>query len=502
MKSRSAVCGAVRCADRHETRRSIGSLARAVVLTGLFAGLVAAPSAAVAGSTDAAVAHAATQPGSEIEADLRYANALSNAFEHAAEQVETSVVHITTKALIQRYRQDFFGRRFSVGDPELRPNGLGSGVVIDADEGLVVTNHHVIKDGDLLVVRLDDGREIEAQLVGSDESTDLAVLRIKADGLVAAPFGDSDALRVGEWVLALGSPFGLDSTVTAGIVSAKGRSISQNPMESGYQEFIQTDAAINPGNSGGPLINLAGEVVGINSAIISATRQSAGLGFAIPSAIAERVVESIVDYGRVRRGYLGVEMIDLSPEERLRFGLEPGVGVSVGFVQPGTPAAESGLQEGDIVLSIDGREVVGGLNRLRNLISLTEPGSVMSIEILRGGRTRPIRATVADYSTVRAAQLDGEVINELGVIVREMTRETSERLGYRRHIPGVYVLEVQPGTPAADAGIESGDILTEVDGERVGDTDGLRRNVERALQAATVELVRGRMRGTVEVELD
>lgn len=437
-----------------------------------------------------------------LAADLRHANSLSRAFEHAAAKVETAVVHITTKAEIQQYRRDPFGRRYSVGAPELRQNGLGSGVVIDADRGLVVTNHHVIKDGDVLVVRLDDGREIEADLVGSDESTDLAVLQIDAEGLVGAPFGDSDGLRVGEWVLALGSPFGFDSTVTAGIVSAKGRSLNPDPMQSAYHEFIQTDAAINPGNSGGPLINLAGEVVGINSAIISATRQSAGLGFAIPSAIAERVVGSIVEYGRVRRGYLGVEMVDLSPEERLDYGLAPGAGVSVGFVQPGTPAAEAGLMQGDIVLSIDGRSVVGGLNRLRNLISLTEPGSVMTVEVLRDRRAMILRATVADYSTVRAAQLDGEVIEDLGVIVRAMTREDSRRLGYRRHIAGVVVLEVQPDTPAADAGIEQGDILTELDGERADDAEALRQNLAQALDAATVGLVRGRMRGFVEVELN
>ena len=481
------------------TTRSLRPVLSAVLIA---AAALAIPVSSVSASQVSSSQVSASQPDTTIDADLRYANALSRAFESAAEQVETSVVHITTQAQIQRYRQDLFGRRFRVGDPELRPNGLGSGVVIDADAGLVLTNHHVVKDGDVLVVRLDDGREIEATLVGSDESTDLAVLRIDADGLVAAPFGDSDNLRVGEWVLALGSPFGFDSTVTAGIVSAKGRALSRDPMESAYQEFIQTDAAINPGNSGGPLINLAGEVVGINSAIISATRQSAGLGFAIPSAIAERVVESIIDYGRVRRGYLGVEMIDLAPEERLDFGLAPGVGVSVGFVQPGTPAAESGLQEGDIVLSIDGREVEGGLNRLRNLISLTEPGSVMTIEVLRGRERRTIRATVADISVIRAAQLDGEIIEELGIIVREMTRDGSRRLGYRRHIPGVFVLEVQPGTPAAAAGIESGDILTEIDGEGVDDTEALHRYLSLALDEATVELVRGRMRGTVEVELD
>jgi Do/DeqQ family serine protease len=437
-----------------------------------------------------------------IADDLRHANSLSRAFEHAAGQVETAVVHITTEAEIQRYRQDFLGRRFRVGPPELRQNGLGSGVIIDAGAGLVLTNHHVIKDGDRLIVRLDDGREVDAELIGSDEPTDLAVLRIEADDLVDAPFGDSDNLRVGEWVLALGSPFGFESTVTAGIVSAKGRSLDRDPSEPSYQEFIQTDAAINPGNSGGPLINLAGEIVGVNSAIISATRQSAGLGFAIPSAIAERVVASIVENGRVRRGYLGVEMRDLTPQQRREFGLRPDAGVAVGFVQDDTPAQQAGLEEGDIVLTINGREVVGGLNRLRNLISLTPPGETIEVGVLRGGATRTIRATVADITEIRAAQLDGVPVYELGVIVREMTRETSRRLGYRQHVPGLLVLDVQAGTPAAEAGIELGDILTEVDGFRTDEPDELQRAIENSLGGTIIELVRGRMRGTVEVDLD
>ncbi len=445
---------------------------------------------------------AAAQPSASVQDDLRAATALSRAFEHAAEQVESAVVHITTEAEIQRYRQDLFGRRFRVGPPELRQNGLGSGVIIDAEEGLVLTNHHVVANGDRLVVRLYDGREIEAELIGSDEPTDLALLRIETDDLHAAPFGDSDGLRVGEWVLALGSPFGFESTVTAGIVSAKGRSLDRDPNEPSYQEFIQTDASINPGNSGGPLINLAGEVVGINSAIISATRQSAGLGFAIPSAIAERVVSSIQAYGRVRRGYLGVEMLDLTPEQRRAFGLRPDVGVSIGRVRDNTPARDAGLEEGDIVLRINGREVVGGLNRLRNLISLTPPGEEIEIEVLRNERPLLVRARVADITEIRAAQLDGVPVNELGVIVRAMNRDTSQRMGYRQHVPGLLVLDVQPGTPAADAGIEIGDILTEVDGFRVDEPDELVRGLETSLENTIIELVRGRMRGTVEVDLD
>ncbi len=445
---------------------------------------------------------AAAQPSASVQDDLRAATALSRAFEHAAEQVESAVVHITTEAEIQRYRQDLFGRRFRVGPPELRQNGLGSGVIIDAEEGLVLTNHHVVANGDRLVVRLYDGREIEAELIGSDEPTDLALLRIETDDLHAAPFGDSDGLRVGEWVLALGSPFGFESTVTAGIVSAKGRSLDRDPNEPSYQEFIQTDASINPGNSGGPLLNLAGEVVGINSAIISATRQSAGLGFAIPSAIAERVVSSIQAYGRVRRGYLGVEMLDLTPEQRRAFGLRPDVGVSIGRVRDNTPARDAALEKGDIVLRINGREVVGGLNRLRNLISLTPPGEEIEIEVLRNERPLLVRARVADITEIRAAQLDGVPVNELGVIVRAMNRDTSQRMGYRQHVPGLLVLDVQPGTPAADAGIEIGDILTEVDGFRVDEPDELVRGLETSLENTIIELVRGRMRGTVEVDLD
>ena len=342
-----------------------------------------------------------------------------------------------------------------------------------------------------------------AEVLGQDQKTDIAVLKIDPGDtdLTAVPFGDSDSLRVGDWVLAIGNPFGLDSTLTTGVVSALGRDVDGaggRPIKG----CIQTDAAINPGNSGGPLINLAGEVVGINSAIISATRQSAGLGFAIPSAIAERVVSSIVEYGRVRRGYLGVEMRDLTPEQRRSFGLRPDVGVSIGRVQENTPAKDAGLEEGDIVLRINGREVVGGLNRLRNLISLTPPGEEIEIEVLRNERPIRVRARVADITEIRAAQLDGTPVHELGVIVREMTRDTSRRMGYSQHVPGLLVLDVQPGTPAADAGIEIGDILTEVDGFKVDDADELMRGLQNSLANTIIELVRGRMRGTVEVELD
>lgn len=433
------------------------------------------------------------------DADLREARSLSRAFERAADTIEKSVVHITTASEIQRVQQDIFGRRFRVGPPVMRQTGLGSGVIISRD-GLVLTNHHVIANGDRLVVRVFDGRELDAMLVGSDEATDLAVLKIDAPDLIPASFGDSDNLRVGEWVLAIGSPFGFDYSVTAGIVSAKGRRLMGEASDR-YQEFIQTDASINPGNSGGPLINLEGEVVGINTAIISATRQSAGLGFAIPSVLARRVVESIVETGRVERGYLGVSMADLTPDQRRTLGLAPDQGVLIERVVEDSPASRAGLRAGDIVLAINGREVTGGMNRLRNLIALSPPGSEVSVRVLRDGQTLDRSARVEDLASAQALALGGEAVEALGVIVRATTPQISRELGYTRHVPGVQVLGVIPGTPAASAGLEPRDILTAVGGRRVESVEALRQALGQVRGTAAVELVRGRMRGSIEVEL-
>lgn len=458
--------------------------------------------AAVASAAVWAFPADASGQSADVDADLLIARSLSNAFERAAEKIERSVVHITTESEIQRYRRDVLGRRYRDGEPELRPSGLGSGVIVDA-QGLVLTNHHVIVNGDQLKVKLHDGRQVKAEVVGSDEATDLAVLRIDAGDLEAAPLGDSDALRVGEWVLAVGSPFGFESTVTAGIVSAKGRRLSNRNDEQGiYQEFIQTDAAVNPGNSGGPLINLDGEVVGINSAIYSATRQSAGLSFAIPSSLAEGVMRSIIESGRVERGYLGIGMADLSPEARHDLGLRPDEGVLLDMIEPDGPADAAGLLAGDVVLRINGREVVGGMNRLRNLIALSPPGSDVAVQVLREGKRIVRTARLADRGSAIARALGGERIPEIGVVVRTMTRELSTELGYRRFLPGLLVLGVESGSAASAAGIEEGDILMEIDGRPVDSTDALSERLGSAGEAAQIELVRGRMRGYVEVDLD
>lgn len=436
------------------------------------------------------------------ENSVHVARALSDAFARAAERIERSVVHITTKAEIQRVRRDVFGRTYKLGEPELRQSGLGSGVIVD-ESGLILTNHHVIANGDRLMVRLHDDREIEAELVGSDEATDLAVLRIDAPDLVAAPLGDSDALGVGEWVLAVGSPFGFDFTVTAGIVSAKGRTLSDPRTQQGfYQEFIQTDAAVNPGNSGGPLINLEGEVVGINSAIISQIRQSAGLSFAIPSAVAEGVMRSLVETGRVERGYLGIGMAELEPEARIELGLRPDEGIVVTLVEEGGPADRADIRVDDIIVEFNGRAVIGGQSRLRNLIALSPPGSEVTIKVLRDGEPRSLAAVLIDRSEALAQQIGGRWVEDLGAAVRPMTREMSRELGYRRFVPGVLVIGVEPGTPADEAGIEAGDILTEVDGRRIGEVGELEDRLRGVRGTVQIELVRGRIRAYAEVELD
>ena len=430
---------------------------------------------------------------------MRFANGLSEAFKRGAAAIEPSVVHITTRERIRRYGRDFFGRRVPLGDRVRR--GLGSGVIID-ESGLILTNNHVTRQGDVLTVRLYDGREYEAELLGADEATDIAVLRIDADGLQAAPLADSDAIEVGEWVLAIGSPFGLEQTVTAGIVSAKSRQLPGAEEGAMFQEFIQTDASINPGNSGGPLVTLEGKVVGINTAIVSASRQSAGLGFAVPANIARAVMESILDDGSIERAFLGVEMAELDPQVRRQLGLEPDEGVRITSVTAGTPADTAGIQPGDIVLTVNGREVIGGINRFRNLVALSEPGSRVNIVVLRDGERRTVTATLTDRRTFQRAMLGAEEIEPLGIVAIPNTPRRSRDLGYRRHVGGVIVFEIETGEKAAAAGMEPGDIILEVDGRPVDSPEDLRRRLNAARGEARIELLRRDLRGYVDIELD
>ncbi|MAY74170.1 MAG: hypothetical protein CMJ31_05470 [Phycisphaerae bacterium] len=442
---------------------------------------------------------AIAQDGADAD-DLRFARSLSNAFNQAAEGIEPSVVHITTEATVQPTGRTIFGRQMRLA-PQIR-SGLGSGVIVSFDGGepFILTNHHVVDNADKLTVRLYDGRELEAQLLGSDPSTDIAVLRIDASDLRTARLGDSDELSIGDWVLAIGSPFGLDQTVTAGIVSAKGRTLPGGDAQ--YHEFIQTDASINRGNSGGPLVTLEGEVVGINSAILSRTGESAGIGFAIPANIARAVMESIIDNGMVERGWLGVGMGDLDPVVRRELGLSPDEGVVITSVVRGSPAEKAGIEQGDIVVLANDRAVVGGINRLRNLIGLNAPGERVNLRVLREGNAREVSARLIDTATGERLALGVTTYERLGVVGLAMTPEIASELGYRRYVRGVLVYEVTPGGLADEAGIEPRDIITEVDGREVKTTEELNERLREARRTARIGLARGRLFGYVDIDFD
>lgn len=422
-----------------------------------------------------------------MEADVAFAGSLSRVFRHAARTIEPSVIHIQTSRRAYRTVRDQFGR--IVRREDTIPSGVGSGVIVTAD-GYALTNHHVIDGADELRVTLADGREVRAELVGSDPGTDLAVLRLDASGLTPARIADSDALEVGDWVVAVGSPFGLYHTVTAGIVSAKGRSgltprgASRQRVDR-FEEFIQTDAAVNPGNSGGPLVNLHGELVGINSMIASSGGGSVGISFAIPSAIATSVFENIRETGRVEQGYLGVS--DLVNTSDLAADGTPDLpqGVYVQTVIEGGPADVAGLRVGDIITAINGRRTEN-FNRLRNLVGLTRPGTPITLEIYREGRTFEVTARVASERDMQASaqqRREAHLQEQRRAFEQLLERETVtidalgiQGLTYGEAVPirapgmpeeGVFVVGVLPDSPASALNLNAGDLILGINGRPV-----------------------------------
>jgi serine protease Do len=368
---------------------------------------------------------------------------------------------------------DFF-RRFHEQQPrDFTQRSLGSGVIVRPD-GYVVTNAHVVKDADEIVIKLHDEREFEAKLVGIDEKTDLALLHADADDLPVAPLGDSGRLEVGEWVVAIGNPFGLSETVTAGIVSAKGRSIGAGP----YDDFIQTDASINPGNSGGPLLDLQGRVVGINSAIFSQSGGNIGIGFAIPINLVEHVVDQLSEHGEVVRGWLGVVIQDVTPELAHSFSLERAEGALVSEAMPDGPAARAGIERGDVIVEYDGTKI----DRTRGLPSLvadTPVGRKVEVVVLRDGKKETFELKVGEMPAEASAESGGRNSGDWGLAVQEITPELAERLGLAS-TQGVLVSAVAPGSPAVDAGIRAGDVILQVDRKSVHGTS----DYEKALAGA------------------
>jgi serine protease Do len=339
--------------------------------------------------------------------------------------------------------------------PQERGQGLGSGFIISTD-GYVLTNAHVVADADEVTVRLADAREFKGKIVGVDSRTDVALLKVSATGLPTVKLGNSENLKVGEWVAAIGSPFGFVNTITAGIVSAKGRSL---PDET-FVPFIQTDVAVNPGNSGGPLLNLKGEVVGINSAIYSRTGGYMGVSFAIPIEVALDVSKQLQATGKVTRGRLGVHIQALTPELAKSFGLSNTNGVLVASVEPKSPAEKSGLQAGDVILSFDGKPV-NSASELPRVVAATKPGTGVTMEVWRGGAKRQVKATLAEFPTDEVAKQEQspemrKSSNKLGLSVRELAPPQRKALGIE------YVLIVEAVNAGPNMQVQRGDIIIAV----------------------------------------
>jgi serine protease Do len=399
-------------------------------------------------------------------------------FTDLIEKNSPAVVKITTSARTQARTQmlappqqhipEIFRELFEHYDmPERQRNAMGSGFIISSD-GYLLTNNHVIDDADEINVRLSDHREFKAELVGADSRSDLALLKIDAKDLPRLTFAKADSLKVGQWVVAIGSPFGLDYSATAGIVSAIGRNIPSERNESSYVPFIQTDVAINPGNSGGPLFNLDGEVVGVNSQIYTRTGGSIGLSFAIPSSVAEEVVAQLKEKGRVDRGWLGVVIQPVTKDLASAHGLDKAIGAVIADLEPEGPAAKAGLRAGDLILKFGGREVKTQAD-LPYLVGRTAPNTKVPVVIMRKGKEQTIRVTVGVLPVQDAPQIASHSnrddqssgrVDSLGLMVENITDQNRGRNSGVTQ--GVVVRQVQPNSPAAQAGLMVGDIIDQL----------------------------------------
>ncbi len=453
-------------------------------------------------------------------ASIEHADALSGAFEYVAETIGPSVVTIRSTREIEvpamngmpRFPfdspfEEFFGLPRRAPQNEESParkqiqRGEGSGVVVSAD-GFILTNNHVVEDATEVDVVFADASEYRAEIVGTDPKTDLAVLKIDAGGLTPAALGDSDTLRVGQWVVAAGNPFGLSSTITAGIVSATGR----NRMGiTDYEDFIQTDAAINRGNSGGPLVNLRGEVIGINTAILSRTGGSVGVGFAIPVNMAKDVMDELIADGRVVRGYLGVLIQDLSEGMAQSFGYDSTDGALVNELTPDGPAAQAGLQPGDIIIALDGTPVTA-ISKLRLEVAGIDPGTDVDVTVFRDGERRSFTVTIEELPTTEVAAVpsaDGEDLN-LGLKVQTLTPDVRRQLRLDGDVDGVVVAAVEPYSAAAEAGVSRGDVITHVQNTAVDDLRSFRNALKQydLEDGVRLTLRRGDMRRFVFLQAD
>lgn len=378
------------------------------------------------------------------------------------EKISPAVVNIATRGTTEvrnplmdhpMFEDPFFRRFFGVPDgPQTQETqSLGSGVIVDARKGYILTNAHVIKGAEEIKVNLNDEREFTAKVIGADEETDVALIQIEASNLTELSLGDSDKARPGDFVVAIGNPFGLRHTVTSGIVSATGRSGIGDPDS--FQDYIQTDASINPGNSGGALVNFQGELIGLNSAILSRSGGNIGIGFAVPANIARQVMQQLIQYGEVKRGRLGVVVQNITPDLAKAFGLSSNAGVLVTQVQPGSAADKAGIKAEDVILSVNGRGVQN-YRDLRNIIGLLRVGDKLTLEIQRNGKRQVINASVGEAAELKEAA-------NATVTVANAKLEGAQ-FGPAEDGNGVEVSEVKPQSPAARTGLRPGDVITAI----------------------------------------
>lgn len=446
---------------------------------------------------------AALDNGIDKESGIENLRQTGKAFAAVARTVSPSVVFIEVEATLDErqsqgfgpfgpgapFDEDFFRRFFGQPGPgnpggqapprERRAQGQGSGFVFASKDGLledktyILTNSHVVQDAEKITVKFKDGRTFEAQVTGTDPKSDVAVIELDEGGLPALKLADSAKLEVGEWVVALGNPFGLSHTLTAGVVSATGRTaLGIND----YEDFIQTDAAINPGNSGGPLVNLDGEVVGINTAIFSRSGGYMGVGFAIPSNLARGIADQLIESGEVTRGYIGIVIQDLTPDLAESFDIESAKGIVVAQVSDGSPADAAGLEQGDVILTMNG-EAVKTVGTFRNRVAATPPGTKVKLTVLRNGKQKTLTLEIGRLTDEAVAAIGGTgSAVELGLTVQTITPELAQQLEAEPG-KGVAVTNVKPGSIAARAGIRPGAVILQVDRKAVDSAEAFEKAV-------------------------
>lgn len=452
-----------------------------------------------------------------LPVDTTVADAMSLAFENAADKISPSVVPIfAEEEIVVRnpsggaqdpfryfFGDDFYKRYFGNAPEEQKQtvHSLGSGVIVSND-GYILTNNHVVQGAQKITVVLEDEKKYPAEIVGTDPQSDVAVIKIDGDDLPVAPLGDSDNLRVGQWVIAVGNPFQLMHTVTAGIISAKGRS---DIGLAEYEDFIQTDASINPGNSGGALCDLQGRVIGINTAISSPTGTNVGIGFAIPIKMAKGIMQQLIDEGKVRRGYIGIVPQDIDENLAKAMNLKTSEGALVGDVEPGGPAAKAGIKRGDVIIRFDGTDIKNN-RELRNLAARANPGATVKVTVIRDGAERELTVTLAERPVQTVSDQLKEAVpkqqlnTKLGLNVENLTDDMAQQLGYQGD-QGVIITDVTTGSVAEDAGLRRGDLIKEVNRSIVTSVEEFNRQLSKIEEGSSAALLVRRGQNTFFVGL-